>query len=54
MKETPKIKNVKANKMTKNSSVTSTYMDDKAKTIDDKKKGDPRADGALIKKKSRS
>ena len=53
-KATPKGKNVKANKMTKTSSVTNTFVDDKSKTIDDKKKGDPRADGPLIDKKSRS
>ena len=40
--------------MTKTSSVTNTSVDDKAKTTNDKKKGDPRANGALIGKKSRS
>ena len=53
-KVTHKGKNVKANKKTKNSSVTNTSMDDKAKTTDGKKKGDPRADQAFIGKKSRS
>ena len=39
--------------MTKNSTVTNTSEEDKIKTIDDKKKGDLRVDGALIGKKSR-
>ena len=47
MKETPKGKNAKANKMTKTSSATNTSMDDKSKTTDEKKKGDSRADVAL-------
>ena len=53
-KVTPQGKNAKAKKMTKTSSVTNTSEDDKVKTTDDKKKGDLRADGALIRKKSRS
>ena len=54
MKVTPKGKNVKANKTTKNSSVANTLVDDKSKTTDDKKEGRPRTDGASIMKKSRS
>jgi hypothetical protein len=54
MKVTPKGKYVKANKTTKTSSVANTFVDDEAKTTDDKKKGDPRVDGDLIRKKSRS
>ena len=54
MKVTPKEKNVKANKMTKTLSVTNISADDKAKTIDHERKGDPRVDGTLIGKKPRS
>ena len=51
-KETLKGKNVKVNKSTKVSSVTNTSsVDNKIKTMGDQKKGDPRADGALIDKK---
>ena len=39
-KVTPKGRNVKENKMTKTSSVTNTLVDDKAKTTDERKKGD--------------
>ena len=53
-KETPKGENVKANKMTKTSTVANTSADYKAKTIDEKGKGDPRVHGALIEKKYRS
>lgn len=47
-KATSKGKHVKVNRMNKTSSVINTFMDDKAKTTDDKKKGDPRPNGALI------
>ena len=54
-KVTLKGNNVKVNKSTKASSITNTSnVDDKAKTMTHKKKGYPRADGALIGKKSRS
>ena len=46
-------KNVKVNKLTKSSSVSNTSsVNNKAKKMVDQKKGDPRADGALIDKKS--
>ena len=51
MKVTPKGKNVKDNKMTKNSSISNTFVDDKSMITDDKNKGDPSVDGALIGKK---
>ena len=55
VKETLKIKIGKVNKLTKASSVTNiSNVDNKSKTTIDQKKGDPRADGALIHKKSRS
>ena len=38
----------------KTSSVANTSVDVKAKTTDKRKKGDPREDGALIGKKSKS
>lgn len=53
-KVTPRGENVKSNKTTKISSFTNTSMDDKAKTTYDKKKGDPREDGALIRNKFRT
>lgn len=53
-KAPPQGKNSKANKTTKTSSVANTSKDEKVKKIDDKKMGDPRKDGALIIKNSRS
>ena len=54
-KVTLKVKNGKVNKSIKYSSVTNTSsVDNKAKTMADQNKGDPRVDGALIRKKSRS
>ena len=54
-KEAFKGKNAKVNKSTKASSVANTSsINNKAKTTGDQKKGDPRDDGALIGKKSRS
>ena len=46
-KVTPKGRNVKENKMTKTSSVANTSIDDKSKTSNERKKGDPRVYGAL-------
>ena len=55
MKKTLKGKDVKVNKSTKSSSFANTSgVDNKAKTMGDQKKDDPRVDGALIRKKSRS
>ena len=52
---TLKGKNVKVNKSTKASSVENTSnVNNKAKTMVDQNKGDPRVDGASITKKSRS
>ena len=48
------MKKMKANKMTKTSSVANTSIDDKSKTTYERKKGDPRVDGDLIGKKSKS
>ena len=54
-KETPKEKNVKTTKMVKASSVANTYsMENKEKTTEEEKRPNPRADGALIGRKSRS
>ena len=54
-KETFKGKNGKVNNSTKASSVKNTSSDDsKSKTMVKHNKGDPRVDGALIGKKSRS
>ena len=54
MKETPKEKNVKENKMTKTLSVTNTWLDDKDKKTNERKRGDPRADGSLTRNNSKS
>ena len=55
VKVTLKGKNAKVTKLTKASSVASTSsIDNKAKKTGDQNKGDPRADGALIDKKSQS
>ena len=53
-KETPQGKNAKDDKMTKTSSVSNTSEDEKVKTTNDKKKGDLREYGKLIRKNSRS
>lgn len=53
MKVTPKGRNVTENNMTKTSSVDNTSVDDKAKTTNERKKGDPRSNGDLIGKKSK-
>jgi len=53
MKVPTKGEHVKANRTTKMSIVTNTSMNDKAKKIDNKNKGDPRENGDLIRKKSR-
>jgi hypothetical protein len=47
-KVTPKVRNVKENKVTKTSSVANTLVDDKANTTDEINKGEPRMDGPLI------
>jgi hypothetical protein len=52
-KVTPKVKNVKSNKMTKTSSVANNFVDDKSKTKNGKNKGDIKVDRALIGKKYR-
>ena len=52
-KETPKGKHVKANKMTRTSSVANTSVNGKAKTTYDQNKGDPKEDGGLIGKNSK-
>ena len=55
MKVTLKGKNVKVNKSTKSSnSANTSSVRNKAKTTGDQKKGDPRVDGDLIRKKSSS
>ena len=54
-KAAPKEKNVKTTKIVKTSSVTNTSsMENKEKTIEEEKRPNPRVDGALIGRKSRS
>ena len=54
-KLTPKENNVKSMKIVKASSVASTSsMENKEKTIEEEKRPNPRIDGALIGRKSRS
>jgi hypothetical protein len=54
-KVTLKGNNAKVTKLTRAPSVTNaSSIDNKDKTTCDQKKGDPRVDGALIEKKSRS
>ena len=54
-KEMPNEKNVKTTKIVKSSSVINTSsMDNKEKTSEEEKKPNPRADGELIGRKSRS
>ena len=54
-KATPKVKNVNTTKIVKSSSVTNTSsMENKEKTIEEEKRPNPRADGELIGRKSRS
>ena len=54
-KVTPKEKNVKTTKIVKTSSVANTSsMENKEKKIEEEKGPNPRADGALIGRKSRS
>jgi hypothetical protein len=52
---TPKAKNVRTTKIVKESSVANTSsMENKEKTIEEEKRPNPREDGALIRRKSRS
>ena len=54
-KAAPKEKNVKTTKQVKTSSVVNTSStENKEKTIEEYKRPNPRADGALIGRKSRS
>ena len=54
-KETPKEKGVKTTKIVKSSSVTNTSsMENKENTIEEEKRSNPREDGTLISRKSRS
>ena len=55
LKGKPKVKNVKTTKIVKASSVANTSsMENKEKTTEKEKRPNPRADGVLIGRKSRS